>query len=89
MKRKQDHRLYTRAQVDFLRITEARKATAEAVKLYNCAILEAMIGKVEPETAQEIVKDAESLFESLGSGTLSFEDCAEDIKKNLGIAVTI
>lgn len=88
MKRKQDHRLYTRAQVDFLRITEARKATAEAVKLYNCAILEAMIDKVDPKTAQEIVKDASSLFESLQAGVISFEDCAEDVKKNLGIDVT-
>ena len=86
---KQDHRLYTRAQVDFIRMTEARKTIKETVKYYNCALIMAMTDKVEPGTIKEILIDADSIFDSLKSGTLSFEDCAEDIRKNLEIEVTI
>lgn len=86
---KQDHRLYTRAQVDFIRMEEARKAIRQSIPLYNCAIIMAMTDKVQPETIREIVQDAASIFDSLKTGTLRFEDCAEDIRRNMGIEVTI
>lgn len=86
---KQDHRLYTRAQVDYLRMEEARKAIRQSIPLYNCAIIMAMTDKVQPETIREIVQDAEGIFDSLKTGTLSFEDCAEDIKKNIGLDIAV
>lgn len=86
---KQDHRLYTRAQVDFLRMEEARKAIRQSIPLYNCAIIMAMTDKVQPETIREIVQDAASIFDSLKTGTLSFEDCADDIRRNMAIEVAI
>jgi hypothetical protein len=86
---KQDHRTYTRAQVDFIRIAEARQAIRKSIPLYNCALIMAMADKVEPDTIKDILADAGSIFESLNDGTLSFEDCAEDILKNTGIEVQI
>lgn len=86
---KQDHRMYTRAQVDFLRVAEARQAIRKAIPLYNCAIIMAMTDKVDPAVIKQIVADTNGIFDSLNSGTLSFEDCAEDIKRNLGIEVMV
>jgi len=70
-------------------MTEAKKTIKETVKFYNCALIMSMTDKVEPGTIKEILIDADSIFDSLKSGTLSFEDCAEDIRKNLEIEVTI
>ena len=86
---KQDHRTYTRAQLDYMRIAEAQQAIKKSIPLYNCALIMAMAEKVTPDTIKEIIADAESIFESLKDGALSFEDCAKDILKNTGIEVQI
>lgn len=86
---KQDHRTYTRAQVDYIRLAEARQAIRKSIPLYNCALIMAMTDKVQADVISEILENAGSIFESLDSGTLSFEDCAEDIRKNIGIEVRI
>ncbi|NLU51572.1 MAG: hypothetical protein GXX10_01730 [Clostridiaceae bacterium] len=88
-KPKQDHRMYTRAQVDYLRMMEAQRAIQESIPLYNCALVLAMTDKVGPEIIKDILADANSIFDSIKTGTLSFEDCAEDIRKNLGIEVMV
>lgn len=81
--------MYTRAQVDYLLKMEGLRAIRQSIPLYNCAIIMAMTDKVQPETIREIVQDAEGIFDSLKTGTLSFEDCADDIRQNLGIEVAI
>ena len=86
---KQDHRTYTRAQVDYIRLAEAKQAIRKSIPLYNCALIMAMTDKVQADVISEILENAGSIFESLDNGTLSFEDCAEDIRKNIGIEVAI
>jgi len=83
---RQDHRRYTRPQVDFLLKQEGLRAVRDTVRDYSIAIVMCLMGEgKDKEYIQKFLTDVDSLFESLKEEVISFEDCVEDIKNNIGI----
>ncbi|MCX7771948.1 MAG: hypothetical protein N2376_02405 [Clostridia bacterium] len=86
--KKQDHRTYSRAQLDRAMLNAGRIATREAVQFYNLTLIMAMQGEgIQVEKIKDILLSSESIFESIKCNALSFKDCAEDVLQNTGIDV--
>jgi hypothetical protein len=83
---KQDHRSYTRPQVDFMCKQAGLRAVRDTVKDYSVAIIMCLMGEgKDKEQITKFMTDVDSLFISLNEKTLSFEECVEDIRNNTGI----
>lgn len=91
---KQDHRMYSRPQVDLMLQTQTKKVRSETIKeaieTYTIALCEALIGEdMEAEKIKSISESINGIFESVISGALTRSDLIEDIKKNAGIDLNV
>lgn len=83
---KQDHRTYTRPQVDFLCKQAGLDAVRRTARDYAVAVVMCLMGEGRnKEQINRFMTDVDSLFDSLYRQILSFEDCVEDIRKNTSI----
>lgn len=86
---KQDHKTYSRSQVDFLLKQEGLRATKQCANDYAVAIVMCLYGvlNLNKEEIQNFIFASESVFDSIMQGSLTYQDCIEDIEINTGIKI--